>query len=261
MGYFKRKNENNDKNADWKRYEKRAKKLLEKNIYLKKHSNSFGSAAILPTLRTPYLYYEKCIFNTISGNNYVLEIGSGTGLHTYSLTKTGAKIVASDISKNSLTVLNKIIDNVITVVADMENLPFKDGSFDVVCSAGSLSYGDPDIVDAEIKRILKPGGKFICVDSLNHNPIYRINRWIKYLKGERSKNTLKRIPNTKRIKSIAQNFKHIKVKYFGAVTFLMPILSKMFGQDNAAKISDIIDKVIKVKKLAFKFVLIAEGRN
>ena len=40
----------------------------------------------------------------------------------------------------------------------MEKLPFKNESFDVICSAGSLSYGDNNKVMSEIYRILKLGG-------------------------------------------------------------------------------------------------------
>ena len=65
----------------------------------------------------------------------------------------------------------------------MEDLPFSNNSFDVVASAGSLSYGSKKIVDKEILRILRPNGIFICVDSLNNNPIYRFNRFQNYLRG------------------------------------------------------------------------------
>jgi ubiquinone/menaquinone biosynthesis C-methylase UbiE len=37
-------------------------------------------------------------------------------------------------------------------------------------SAGSLSYGDNDIVMNEIYRVLKLQGVFIAIDSLNNNP-------------------------------------------------------------------------------------------
>ena len=34
----------------------------------------------------------------------------------------------------------------------------------------------------EIHRVLKKNGIFICVDSLNNNLIYRVNRWFHYIK-------------------------------------------------------------------------------
>ena len=48
--------------------------------------------------------------------------------------------------------------NFFSKVADMEKLPFKNESFDVICSAGSLSYGDNNRVINEIYRVLKLGG-------------------------------------------------------------------------------------------------------
>jgi ubiquinone/menaquinone biosynthesis C-methylase UbiE len=53
----------------------------------------------------------------------------------------------------------------------MEKLPFANQSFDIIVSAGSLSYGDNDIVMNEIYRVLKLQGVFIAIDSLNNNNI------------------------------------------------------------------------------------------
>ena len=47
----------------------------------------------------------------------------------------------------------------------------------------------------EIYRVLKPGGFVIIVDSLNNNPIYKFNRYLHYLRDNRSKDTLQRIPD------------------------------------------------------------------
>ena len=67
---------------------------------------------------------------------------------------------------------------------DMENLPFKNESFDIVICSGSLSYGDHKIVRNEIFRVLN--SFFICIDSLDHNLIYKINRFIHFLRGKRT---------------------------------------------------------------------------
>ena len=93
-------------------------------------------------------------------------------------------------------------------------MPFCDESFDVVVSAGSLSYGDNRVTAREIHRVLKNEGKFFCVDSLNNNPIYRINRgYIHFLRGHRTKSTLERMPNIKLIRLYEKQFGAVEV-YF-----------------------------------------------
>ncbi len=192
----------------------------------------------------------------------ILEIAAGTGIHTYELLKTRAKLIATDISFHSLKVMKRHLesDNLNSVVADMEILPFKSESFDLVASAGSLSYGDPEKVDGEIRRVLRPGGMFLCVDSLNHNPIYRLNRFFHYLKNERTKKTLKRMPTLDRIESLSKGFKKSEIRFFGSISYLMPAVALVVGPDFAAKFSDFVDKLVKVRRSAFKFVFVARGR-
>jgi len=132
----------------------------------------------------------------------------------------------------------------------MEQLPFENQSFDVVTSAGSLSYGEAQKVDHEIRRVLKPDGYFICVDSLNNNSVY--------LMGDRSKMTLQNMPSLKRISSISKKYKEIEVKYFGSISFLMPLLSKFLTDNTVNNLSKNIDKIIKVRKSAFKFVMVVK---
>ena len=169
-------------------------------------------------------------------------------------------MVASDISRHSLEVLSQRIGGVATRVADIESLPFEASSFDAVAIAGSLSYGDPDLVDAEIRRVLRPAGIFLCVDSLNHNPFYRFNRWFHYRRGVRTKSTLLRMPTMDRIQSISRGFKSVEVRYFGAISYLIPVLAHIIGQSHAANVSDAVDRFVHVSRAAFKFVLVAHGR-
>jgi ubiquinone/menaquinone biosynthesis C-methylase UbiE len=149
----------------------------------------------------------------------------------------------------------------VTRVADMESLPFPSGTFDVVTCAGSLSYGDPKLVDAEILRVLRPGGSFVCVDSLNHNPVYRLNRWLNYKRGQRSLSTLMWMPDSRRIDAIGRHFTTVKVSYFGSITWAMPLLRRVLGVGRATGLSETFDKLINVRRSAFKFVLVAEGRR
>ena len=249
-----------DKEIEAERYDRSAKKLLSVNA--SHETPLIGSETITPILRTPYQYYESYIKQLLHSNQFVLELGAGTGKHTLALVKTKAKITATDIAPHALKALEQSIkasgDEVNIKTADMESLPFDDSSFDAVVSAGSLSYGEPEFVDQEIKRVLKPGGVFICVDSLNHNPVYRFNRWVHFLRGKRTKSTLKRMPNLRRIEMIASKFKQSEIHYFGAFSFLMPLFVCFVGQEKAKKCSDFLDELFNVKRLAFKFVLVAK---
>ena len=193
-----------------------------------------------------------------------MEIGAGLGENTSKLIEMSFNICATDLSSNSVKFMRKKFfkkKNFTTMVADMEKLPFKNESFDVICSAGSLSYGNNNIVMNELYRVLKIGGSLIIVDSLNDNPIYRVNRFINYIKGDRSKSTLERIPNINLINNYITKFGYGKVKYFGSITWAFPILKFFFKEKFISKISNLVDKKLKINKSAFKFVMTCIKKN
>lgn len=51
--------------------------------------------------------------------------------------------------------------------ADVEHLPFADGSFDtVVCALGLCSIPSPDVAVREMARVLEPGGTLLLLDHI-----------------------------------------------------------------------------------------------
>lgn len=242
-----------DKKIEQKRYDNRAKKSLKDNDF-------FNINNLSEPLKTPYLHYQEIVKNYMHNSDYVLEIGAGQGENTEILLNKDVKVIATDISVKSLKVIEKRFanKNLSTKVADIENLPFADNYFDIVVSAGSLSYGDNKLVLNEIYRVLKKDGIFIAIDSLNNNPIYRINRYFHYLRGDRSKSVIKRIPNIKLLEKYKAKFGKIKVNYFGSISYLIPIIVKLFGEKRAKIISDRVDNIFSAKKSAFKFVMVAQ---
>jgi Methylase involved in ubiquinone/menaquinone biosynthesis len=135
---------------------------------------------------------------------------------------------------------------------------FDDNSFDVISIPWSLSYGRSELVDKEIYRILRPNGYFICVDSLNFNPIYRINRYINYLRGQRSLMTLKNMPTVKRVLAYSNIYRQVSLKYFGCISFISPLISIIFNEHKTKRISDKYDSLFANPYCAFKFVLLAK---
>ena len=143
-------------------------------------------------------------------------------------------------------------------IADVENLPFKDNYFDIVCGVGFLSYGKNLKTRNEIYRVLKKNGFFICVDSLNNNLIYRINRFFRYIFKNTSLETILKIPNSKLLKDYDKKFSKVEIKYYGSLIWLMPLFSLICGEKKATKILNYFDKLINVKNSAFRFLLIAK---
>jgi SAM-dependent methyltransferase len=164
------------------------------------------------------------------------------------------------ISSESLKVLKKIYKNnpyLSTKNANIEHLPFKNSSFDFVCCAGGLSYGETNRVKKEIIRVLRPGGSLILIDSLDNNPIYKLNRLMHYFFGRRTFSTLKNMPTVESLNDLTKTFKSTQIYYFGALVFLLPLLNKVTSDAVSAKILNKFDKKFQIKKSAFKFVLIA----
>lgn len=97
----------------------------------------------------------------------VLEIAAGTGAATRQLARelsASATIVATDLNQPMLDHAAAIgtARAVAWRQADVMQLPFPDGSFDVVaCQFGAMFFPDKPGAYAEIRRVLLPGGRFV----------------------------------------------------------------------------------------------------
>ncbi|MFH1564081.1 MAG: class I SAM-dependent methyltransferase [Nitrospirota bacterium] len=125
----------------------------------------------------------------------ILELGCGTGEYTLRLAKTGSKIIAIDISLPLINQAKQKIKatNVNFVIADAENLPFKDNTFDAVVGNAVLHHLDLDSALEEMKRVLKTGGKIAFTEPNMLNPqnlvvknIKIVKRWVGESPDERA---------------------------------------------------------------------------
>jgi demethylmenaquinone methyltransferase/2-methoxy-6-polyprenyl-1,4-benzoquinol methylase len=102
----------------------------------------------------------------------LLDLAGGTGDITFGwLAQGGGRAVLSDINPAMLSVgrdraVNKgLVGDVSFLVADAEKLPLPDRSVDRVSMAfGLRNCTDKDAVLSEARRVLKPGGRFLCLE-------------------------------------------------------------------------------------------------
>jgi demethylmenaquinone methyltransferase/2-methoxy-6-polyprenyl-1,4-benzoquinol methylase len=120
----------------------------------------------------------------LTGGEAALDLACGTGDITFALARRlgAGHAVGLDITKGMLELAERkrseqAITNVSFHRGDIMRMPFADESFDSV-TGGYALRNVPDVEGAlvEIKRVLKPGGRFLSLD-FGH-PKIRLYRWL-----------------------------------------------------------------------------------
>ena len=94
----------------------------------------------------------------------VLDVGCGTGVVAISARRQGAIVTGVDLTPALLAVAKENatiaeVDDIVWKEGDVEELPFRDGEFDVVLSQFAHIFAPrPDIALKEMLRVLKRGG-------------------------------------------------------------------------------------------------------
>lgn len=115
-----------------------------------------------------------------------LDVGCGAGTYSRLLRADGHRVVGVDYALPSLVkAKEKNRDSDIAwVSADVQHLPFADGSVDgVLCFGVMQALGTPDRALAELSRVLRPDGE-LWVDGLNARCVPTLLReWRRRLRG------------------------------------------------------------------------------
>ena len=119
--------------------------------------------------------WRKKVLQLVSDKNpkTVLDIATGTGDLAILMTKTSAeRIVGLDISAGMLDVgrkkieAKKLSDKIEMILADSENMPFENDTFDAITVAfGVRNFETLEKGLAEILRVLKPNGIFVILET------------------------------------------------------------------------------------------------
>lgn len=120
--------------------------------------------------------WRKKVVQMIADTNpeSILDIATGTGDLIINLAKKtdATQLIGLDISEGMLSVGRKKItsdgldERIEMVQADSENMPFNDNSFDAITVAfGVRNFEHLEKGLSEIRRVLKPGGIFVILET------------------------------------------------------------------------------------------------
>ena len=100
----------------------------------------------------------------------ILDMAGGTGDIAFRMAARGARVTVADINADMLDVgleraAQRGIDGLVWTVQNAEELSFPDAHFD----AYTIAFGIRNVTDipaalAEARRVLRPGGRFFCLE-------------------------------------------------------------------------------------------------
>jgi len=119
----------------------------------------------------------------------VLELGCGTGSFTRELARSGANIIAIDVSPELLAIANSntAAPNVQYQIQNAYALTYPEAAFDSVVGSSVLHHLETEAAVRDIHRVLKPAGTIYFTEPNMLNPQIAVQKnipWVKRKLGD-----------------------------------------------------------------------------
>ena len=135
-----------------------------------------------PPASTPYpLEYCYHLLGDVRGRR-IVDFGCGSGANSVLLAGRGAHVWGVDISADLIRLaqrrlaVNGRAGQAQFLVGSAHDLPFPDGTIDVVFGIAILHHLDLSLVSKEVRRVLRPGGRAIFQEPVRNSAMIRFVR-------------------------------------------------------------------------------------
>jgi SAM-dependent methyltransferase len=178
----------------------------------------------------------------------VFEMACGNGCYAPMAAEVAHSVLAADIAPKSIEQAqassrhDPLLSKIDYRVLDCENTGLADNSFDVICEGGALHHMDLPAVCREAVRLLRPGGQFLCVEAIRHNPI--IHTYRKLTPHLRTAWEAKHILGRPEIMYLAEHFEECELRLFHMSTLLTVPLRRTPVFESALSLAERIDEVL-----------------
>ena len=138
---------------------------------------------LAPGLRYAQFHYEEAVERRVLPGASWLDIGCGWAAFSdwrldaeREVVSRAGRVVGVDLVVDSLIKHRTISER---YVANIDSLPFRDASFDVVTANMVVEHlTDPARSFAEVRRVLKPGGIFLMHTPNSRGHVVMLGRWL-----------------------------------------------------------------------------------
>jgi len=113
-------------------------------------------------------YWKRWLLEkaSIREGEKILDVGCGTGVLEERLAAGNGRVIGLDLTEEMIRAAQgKRIPSIDSLcLGDAENLPFSDGSFDLLLSCYVVKYCSASVLATEAARVLRPGGRLVLYD-------------------------------------------------------------------------------------------------
>ena len=229
---------------------------FNKNIYaITKESENFIHNLILKSVRN-------------KGKARILDYGCGQGFLSLKLTKKGFNVIGIDLSAECIKTCKKNtkenkVKNAKFYVMDCEKTKFQKDYFDMILCHSILHHLNIEKAFQELRRILKPSGKIVCLEPLAHNQFIQLYR--KLTPNLRTKWEKAHILTLKNINTAKKYFDIKEMKYFHLFSILaIPLANTKIFKPLLAFFNRLDRKMLRlslINKLAWQILFVLEKKD